>query len=488
MMKGGPAARMLLALLAGAAMPLAFSPYDHGWLAAPLLACWLWLARAGRPLRVGFAFGFGWFGIGAWWLAPTFHHYGHLPWPLAALCVALVGLALAWLPALWSWVALRVGGRSAGLLLAFPAAAVCEEWLRGHVFTGLPWTALGNTMLDAPGVGWGAWFGAYGLAALPALVAAGLALTFERRHRRAGLAAAALGAGLMLAGPSIPEPQGPARTASLVQPDIPQDVKWDAAFLNETMRRLAALSDGARGEVVIWPEAAAPFFIDDAPGWRDWLTANVRRWRRPLLFGGLRRLPDGGGENGLFAWTAAGRAGFAGKRHLVPFGEYVPSWLPFLHTLVPEIAQFRPADSAAPLQAAGERFGALICYESIFPEEARARVLAGARVLVNVTNDAWYGRSPAAWQHFQAARMRAVETGRYVLRAANTGVTALIAPDGRVLASLPWWTQGRLEVTYFPSDARTRYVQWGDAPLLAAPLALLALALARRGRRNEEVR
>ncbi|MDX8402500.1 MAG: nitrilase-related carbon-nitrogen hydrolase, partial [Mariprofundaceae bacterium] len=123
---------------------------------------------------------------------------------------------------------------------------------------------------------------------------------------------------------------------------------------------------------------------------------------------------------------------------------------------------------------------------SIFPEEARMRVLAGAQVLVNVTNDAWYGRSPAAWQHFQAARMRAVETGRWVLRAANTGVTAAIAPDGRVTAMLPWWTQGRLEAKYFPMDARTLYVRWGDAPLLAAPLALVGLmAWRRRARRRD---
>ncbi|MDX8401176.1 MAG: apolipoprotein N-acyltransferase, partial [Mariprofundaceae bacterium] len=362
-----PAARTALALSAGALMPFAFSPYDHGWLAVPLLALWLALIRGGSPLRTGLAFGFGWFGIGAWWLAPTFHTYGHLPWWLAGIFVALVGLALAWLPALWGWLALRAGGTGRGLLLAFPAAAVCEEWLRGHAFTGLPWTALGNVLLDVPGVGWGAWFGVYGLAALPALAAAGLALAFAREGRIAGLVAIALATGLAAFAPPPPTPGSDARTASIVQPNIPQDVKWDTAFLNETMRRLDRLSGGAHGGVVVWPEAAVPFFIEEARGWHAWLEDRVRRWNRPLLFGGLRRFPDGTAQNGLFAWRPDGRAAFAGKRHLVPFGEYVPAWLPFLHTLVPEIADFRPARDASPMVADDVRFGALVCYESIFP-------------------------------------------------------------------------------------------------------------------------
>jgi len=137
-----------------------------------------------------------------------------------------------------------------------------------------------------------------------------------------------------------------------------------------------------------------------------------------------------------------------------------------LHTLVPEIANFKPAIDGGVVQVRGISYGSLICYESLFPEEARHRVRNGAQVLVNITNDAWYGTTPAAWQHFQAARMRAVETGRYVLRAANTGITAIIQPDGTVADTVPWWTQTVLLGSYQLSDQQTPYVRWGDWPLL----------------------
>lgn len=474
----------------GAMMPFAFSPYDQPWLAPLLLAGFLGLLM--RGYAVGYAFGLGWFGLGAWWLAPTLHTFGHLSWLVAILCVALVGCVMAALPALLGWLCWRTAGRTAWVLAAFPAATVCEEWLRGHLFTGLPWTALGNVLLDTPAIGWASWFGVYGVAALPALAAAVVALLGMRQWRPA-LAGGVLAALLFWIAPHVGvEPQGSAHRAALVQGNIPQDQKWDAAFVDETMQRYADLSasaaDGDSGlELIIWPEAAVPFFLERAPGWNGWLNAQIERWHTPLLFGGLKLTGERTAQNGLLAddplaATTEPRP-FAGKHHLVPFGEYVPSWIPFLHALVPEIADFKPAADSGVLLLRGHHYGALICYESLFPEEARRRVLNGADVLVNVTNDAWYGTTPAAWQHFQAARMRAVESGRYVLRAANTGVTAVITPAGSVQASLPWWQQGSLVASYYMSDVQTPYVRWGDWPLLAA-LLMLAMAWQAGRKRN----
>ncbi|WP_238701280.1 apolipoprotein N-acyltransferase [Mariprofundus erugo] len=477
----------IIAFGLGAMMPFAFSPYDQPWLAPLLLAGLLGLLMRGHA--AGYAFGLGWFGLGAWWLAPTLHTFGHLPWLVAALCVTLVGCVMAALPALLGWLCWRTAGRSSRVLLAFPAATVCEEWLRGHLFTGLPWTALGNVLLDTPAIGWASWFGVYGAAALPALAAAALTLLSMRRWRPA-IAGGALALLLFwLAPPTAAIPDGPLYRAALVQGNIPQDQKWDAAFVDETMQRYADLSaTAARGNVdlIIWPEAAVPFFLERAPGWNGWLNTQVDSWHTPLLFGGLKLTGKRTAQNGLLADDPLDVSGaerpFAGKHHLVPFGEYVPSWIPFLHALVPEIADFKAAEDSGVLLLRGHRYGALICYESLFPEEARARVLHGADVLVNVTNDAWYGTTPAAWQHFQAARMRAVETGRYVLRAANTGVTAVIAPDGSVQASLPWWQQGSLIASYQLSNLQTPYMRWGDWPL---PGALLMLAIAlQAGRRR----
>ncbi|MFQ5344548.1 MAG: apolipoprotein N-acyltransferase, partial [Mariprofundus sp.] len=269
--------RAVFALMLGALMPFTFSPFDLTWLAVPALAGWLWLVRQGSPLLTGFAFGFGWFGFGAWWLAPTLHTFGHLPWIAAAFCVLLVGAVMALLPAAWAWVTWRIAGKSDWIILVFPAAAVGEEWLRGHIFTGLPWTALGNLLLDTPMIGWGAWFGVYGLALIPALAAASLVLLLSSPLARSWLIGG-FGIGvlvlLFLLVPEMGQGQGKLLRAALVQANIPQDHKWDASFVGETMRRYGALSAGAAAgaDLVVWPEAAMPFFLERAPGWRAWLS------------------------------------------------------------------------------------------------------------------------------------------------------------------------------------------------------------------------
>jgi len=466
----------LLALMLGALMPFAFSPFDYTWLAIPALTGWLWLIRRGFPILTGFAFGLGWFACGAWWVAPTLHTFGHLPWIMAALCVLILGSVLALFPALWAWMTWRLSGKGYGVLLVFPAAAVIEEWLRGNLFTGLPWTALGNLLLDTPAIGWAAWVGVYGLAILPALLAASLILLISNQSKRAGLIGLLLTLLLFNLAPAPYKADGEQHRVALVQGNIPQDQKWDAAFLNTTMQRYAALSDQVADDVdlIIWPEAAIPFFLERAPDWGRWMHDNIQRWHTPLLYGGLKLIGNGTAQNGLFAHDPARPTlGFAGKHHLVPFGEYVPSWIPFLHTLIPEIANFKSATDAGVVQANGITYGSLICYESLFPEQARGRVLGGAEVLVNVTNDAWYGDTPAAWQHFQAARMRAVETGRYVLRAANTGVTAIIQPDGVIADQIDWWIPATLQGSFVSSHVITPYVRWGDWPLLGMLLLLV---------------
>ncbi|WP_370465522.1 apolipoprotein N-acyltransferase [Mariprofundus sp. NF] len=477
--------QMLLALALGGLMPFAFSPFDYAWLAIPALAGFLWLLCQGSPFRIGFAFGFGWFGFGAWWLAPTLHTFGHLPWIAAGFCVLLVGCVMALLPAMWAWLAAKDGGRTHWILVSFPTVAVAEEWLRGHIFTGLPWTALGTLMLDTPAIGWASWFGVYGLAFIPALLAASLLLLVTHEEKRWGAGGLVVVTLLVLAAPQPLDATGEeVYHAALIQGNIPQDQKWDAAFLNETMFRYAKLSEQAaeKSDVIIWPEAAIPFFLERAPEWDSWLSGKITTWQVPLLFGGLKLTGENTANNGLFAEEPVGNhRTFAGKQHLVPFGEYVPSWVPYLSALVPAIANFRPAEDSGTVQLRGIRYGSLICYESLFPEQTRLRVQNGAQVLVNVTNDAWYGTTPAAWQHFQAARMRAVESGRYLLRAANTGVTAIIGPDGKVRNSAPWWTKTALVGEFRLSEAITPYVRWGDAPLLGLLILLVIPLLFRKG-------
>ncbi len=470
--------QLATACLLGAAMPYAFSPYDHKWLAVPVLAAWLLLFTRGHAFATGWVFGLGWFGLGAWWLAPTFHTFGPLAWPWAVLAVACIGAALGLYPALLAWSSHRLAGGSPLIVLIFPILLVGEEWLRGHLFTGLPWTPLGSLLLDTRAIGWAALGGVYGAALLPAVAAVALACLLRPGKRHWGLAAAAVAGLCWLAAPAPYAANGATHRVALVQADIPQRLKWDRRFLNETMFRYVRLTAQAasRSDLIIWPEAAIPMFLERAPEWRQWLFAHMRQWHTAVLFGGLK-LDDHDGRgayNGLYLFEASAPGlQFAGKRHLVPFGEYVPAWIPWVHSLVPNIANFRPATDSGVLRGVNGRYGSLVCYEAIFPEEGRHRARR-ATVLVNVTNDAWYGHTPATWQHLQAARMRAVETARYLLRAANTGVSAIIGPDGGIRRTIPWFSQGVVLGTYRESSVKTPYLRWGDTPLLLLLPVLLA--------------
>jgi len=481
-----PSLRLLIALLAGAAMPFAFSPY-HWWpLAVLALAVWIALlapakaVQAAVPFRLSFAFGLGWFAIGSWWLAATFHHYGNLPWLGAIAFQLLIGAVLALFPALLGWSAARLSNNKPLLLmLLFAPLTLLEEWIRGHIFTGLPWIELGNLMLATPWIGWGSVVGGLGLSLLPPLLAAALWGMTHPLLRRSAIAILLVCAALAATAPTIIIPQQPQLRVALIQPNIAQDQKWDRNFLITTMHRLRDLSASSapQADLIVWPEAATPFFLSKSPGWQRWLTDRVSTWRTPLLFGGLKQRDDGSAANG--AWLLSSPSSpitFVGKHHLVPFGEYVPAWIPWLHKLVPEIGDFRPSDDSGMLTLSNSiKIGVLICYESIFADEMRTRIDHGANMLAVLTNDAWYDRSPAAWQHLQAAQMRAVESNRFVLRAANTGITAMIAPDGTIRDALSWWQQGALITTAVPINTITPYCRYGDWPMLLLVFASIAL-------------
>jgi len=470
-------------MLLGACMPYAFSPFDFKFLAIFCLAVWIHLFLRGRAFATGFAFGLGWFGLGGWWLIQTFHHYGGVPYPLAALALLILGAVLALFPAIWAWLCWRLLDNEAMLLIWFPALAVFVEWARGGLFTGLPWTTLGNLVLDTPAVGWAAYAGVYGAAFLPAILSASVLLLIRRNSLRWGIIGLGLSAMLIWLAPPPFQPKGEVRTAALIQGNIPQDVKWNAGFLNETMQRYVRESERAarQVDVIIWPEAAVPFFPSRVPTWDGWLRKKMQSWSVPVLYGGIRKIAGAHtAQNGMYLSVPdSNRRGFAGKQHLVPFGEYIPSWIPFLHKMIPVIADFHPAADSGVLESGSAHYGSLVCYEAIFPEQARARVRAGANVLVNITNDAWYGHTPAAWQHLQSARMRAVESGRYLLRAANTGITAVIAPDGSITHSAPWFIETTVFGAFRTSNKITPYERWGNMVLLLLLFPSLTLVMLR---------
>ncbi len=476
---------ILLGLVFGACMPFAFAPYHLIWLAILSLTGLVWLIQSKYPFMTGYSFGFGWFGFGAWWLAPTVHDYGGLAWGIAILVPILMGLVMGLFPALWAWICIKLAhfsGNHAWLLLLLPSTAILMEWLRGHVLTGLPWTSIGNLVLDTPASAWLSVWGVYGMAFLPILLATSLAFLWKKEQRQYAIIAMIACISFIFTAPSIPQPETPESHVALIQPNIPQNQRWDRAFLQQSMQRLVDLSaqQAPHVNLIIWPEAAIPFYLERSPHWNRWLQRHAIDWHTSLLFGALKRFKNtGASQNGLYlldthAYHQTGeiQKQFVGKHHLVPFGEYIPSWLPWLRKIGPDIADFQAAQDTGILKDGTTQFGSLICYESLFPEQARARVQAGANVLVVVTNDAWYAHSPAAWQHFQASRARAIENGRYVLRAANTGISAIIAPDGSITHTAPWWTKTTITGTYRTSDIITPYQRWGDMPALFMSILL----------------
>ncbi len=488
--------RPLLALAAGVAAVGGFAPF--GLFPLPVLALALWFVllqgrRPGQAFRLGYLFGLGLFGGGVHWVYISIHTYGHSPLPLALLAMAALVAYLALFPAGVAWAAVRWPARDAlqQYLLRLPALWLLSEWLRGWLFTGFPWLSLGYSQIDGPLAGFAPLVGSYGLGGLVAASASALALLWLERSRQAGLALAVIAAlwlaGGLLRGLGWTEPQGLALRVSLVQGNIPQELKWQPEQQAATLEHYLELSrkewDGSdwHADLVVWPETAVPAFYHQMEG--DFLArlrAEVLANDTDLLTGiPVLDRTHWRYYNAVINLRPPTR--FYYKRHLVPFGEYLPlrGLLGDLLAVMPlPVADFSPGDDGQPLlRAAGHPVGVSICFEVIFGEEM-IQALPEAAFLVNVSNDAWFGDSLAPHQHLEMARMRALETGRWLLRATNTGISALIAPDGRVVERSPQFQTAVVRGEIEPRGGATPYVLAGNAPVLI--LAAIAIAVSSR--------
>jgi apolipoprotein N-acyltransferase len=483
-----------LASVAGAASVLAFSPFDL-WpvgLAAHAFLIHLWL-RAGSPraaLVIGYAFGLGLFATGVSWVYVSLHRFGAMPAPLAALATLLFCAWLAVFPAAVGWLQARLhAAEAARAALAIPALWTLAEWLRGWHFTGFPWLGAGYAAIDTPLAGFAPLVGSLGVT-LAALACAGLAWCVALGRAR-WIAAVALvvvvAAGHALRRIEWSQPAGEPFRAALLQGNVPQDLKFDPARYARTLETYARLAEAGPARLIVLPETALPRFLDAVdPAYIARLEAAARKNGGDLLLGVPTRAGSAEYYNSVVSLGASPRQAYH-KVHLVPFGEFVPPGLGWItRTLSVPMSDFsRGAAAQRPLQVAGERVAINICYEDAYGDEI-ARQLPEATLLVNVSNVSWFGDSLAPAQHLQIARMRAVESARMHLTATNTGITAAIGRDGEVLARLPQFTEGRLEVTARGYRGATPYMRSGDwlalgiaAALLAAAAALSALA--RRG-------
>jgi apolipoprotein N-acyltransferase len=488
-----PLVQYLLSIAAGAVLPLAFAPYEQLWLAPVSYAVLLYLWSAAPPKRamgLAFAFGCASFGIGTYWTYIAVRIIGQAP---AFVGVALtVGLTvvLAGFVALAGFLAARMFRTRGAVawLVTFPALFVLAEWLRGWLFTGFGWLAAGYSQTDSWLMGYAPVAGVYAIS-WAVLVTAGAILTLWRGTNRERAAAAAVVAavwlgGLALRGQEFSERRDRPVEVALAQGAIAQSNKYEPEQLLPTLQLYAELtrqSDGA--DLVVWPEAAIPTLIEYVDDYVDGMQQLAERQGSTLLLGALR-LPPGQEsvetfQNILVALTDERQIYI--KRHLVPFGEYFPvpdfvrTWMRMM--TLPTGDAIPGADDQPPLDVAGERVGVMICYEDVFGAE-QLHYLPEATLLVNVSNDAWFGDSFAAHQHLQIARVRSAEAGRYMLRATNTGVTAVIDNRGGVVQTLPQFHAGLLKETVYGYTGATPYARVGNYLVVLAALAALLAAAA----------
>jgi len=496
--------RITMALAAGFALHLAYPRpgWDLlGWVSlTPVLALAATAASPKRALVEGWVAGCALFVPLLRWLTHTMTTFSTLSRPLAILVLLALSayLALYWgaVAAAIAWVRPRLG--NATLWLA-PPFWVAAELARTYVLSGFPWGLMGYVpyrRLELIQVA--AWTGVYGVSFLIVAVNTALAWSALERTRVAALASAAVcvlgvGGALMVGRMHLERGPDPTLPVTIVQGNIDQAIKWDTAFREETLRIYGDLTrQGAPGSsLVVWPEAAVPAYVRYEPSVFGWLIDLASDVRAPLLVGA----PDARVEgrvtrylNSAFLFRGGGLQARYDKIHLVPFGEYVPlkAVLFFVQAIAAEIGDFTPGRQRVIFPLEGAPFGTVICYEVIFPNLFRQFVAEGASFMANITNDAWFGDSGGPLQHLAMVPLRAVENGVAVVRAANTGVSGLVAPSGAIGPELPLTRRGVLRAQVPLRAGGTFYTRFGDvfAYACAAVTATALLAALAGGRRT----
>ncbi|MEB4591756.1 apolipoprotein N-acyltransferase [Candidatus Thiothrix sp. Deng01] len=499
----------LLAALAGAVMALAFAPFElrpFAWL-SPAVLFWLNLKSMplGRRLRLSWAFGVGMFAGGAHWIYVSIHFFGGANAFIAAFMVAVFVMLMALFMLVFGWLASYCGRlpTAVRLLAAFPAIWVLTEWFRGWFLTGFPWLQLGITQVDNWLANYAPVTGVLGISWLVALGSGALVLivlgTLRERAIAAALVVATVAVGFGLGQIRWTQPTGEPLYVSMLQGNVDQLTKWEPQFRNENIQAYLNLMDPdrypdvERSHLVIWPETAlADFFprsLDVLEPLQDW----AREAKADLLVGGfyLNRDTEAvynavmaiGGDRDVGKSIETSENVYA-KKHLVPFSEYIPllKYLRFLESIIRlPYDNVTAWEGRGNLVLAGQPMRLSVCYEDVYGEEL-IQGLPEATMLVNVSNDGWFTGSIEPAQHAEIARMRALETGRFLLRATNNGVSAIINEKGKVLKTGPQYEATVISGYAVPLSGTTPYVRTGNWLIIPLMLILLGvpLLLARR--------
>lgn len=494
--------RLLTAFALGMATVSGFAPFYFYPVPVVTLAmlCLLWRGSK-TPFQAGltgFAFGMGLFGAGVTWLYVSLHDFGHMTMPLAVVALVVLCAYLSLFPALAGWLGSL---RRLSSTWAWPGVVAAlwalMEWVRGTLFTGFPWLTVGYSQApDSPLAGFAPVIGVYGLSLLLMLSAAWLACWLEnRQHRRVWLWLGSIWfTGLGLQQIHWTQPEGEPVTVSLLQGNVPQNMKWEPEHLAATMQTYARLVRESTSRLIVTPEISFPLFVEQAPqDFLELLAEHARARQGDVLIGMVERdLANDSYYNTMFSLGSSPGQSYR-KYHLVPFGEYIPlkpvfGWIiDVLHIPLSDFS--RGGLDQQPMALAGQRVAINICYEDVFGEEIILQ-LPQASLLVNVSNDAWFGRSIGPRQHLQISQMRALETGRYMLRATNTGVTAIIDERGRVLQQLEMFTTAGLHGSVQGFGGATPYVRFGNNLVFAliGGLLLMGGLAAFSGKRKNSVK
>lgn len=511
----------LIALLTGAVSVLAFAPFGYWLILAPCIALVISVVyhnhTSAQASFTGYFFGLGYFGAGVYWVYYSLHLFGDAIAPLAAIGTFLFVALLAIFPAFFANIAHRLKGntdvadngaagaeiavaeiavaecrrwsRTLWFLFAAPAAWVFIEWVRSWMFTGFPWLSLGYATLDSPIAGYAPVGGVFLNSLMVALCAGGIGLLgtmlFTRSLRTApcvlavGLMVIILAAGALLGKVQWTTVAGEPVKVRMVQGNIQQELKFVPNLLQDSLDTYASLSAGSDGktpDLIIWPESAIPAFFSDVQGWIDAFVAEANEQGTTVISGGFLANDDfteyynaikvlGGNEQQVYT-----------KRHLVPFGEFMPfrSLLSLLarYIMIPMSDLSAGRGPVAPIEVNGIHYGMSICYEDAFGEEMKVQ-LPLANILINVSNDAWFGDSTAPHQHQEIAAMRALEFQRPMLRVTNTGISSMISGSGKVMVRGPQNEEVAMDVEVVPRAGSTPFVIVGN--WLAVSLALLIM-------------
>lgn len=498
----GLALPMILAAALGAVTVLSFAPINFSFVPFLTLAglTLLWQRAQNRlhATLIGLAFGLGLFCAGMHWIYVSLHDFGGMPSALAVFCTFLLSLILAIFPALVGFFQAVVGARGMlQALLVIPAWWAIFEWLRGWVLTGLPWLSLGYAQVaDGPLAGYAPLLGVFGVSLVTAIIGGALAMIIyavSNRDRQAIVAGAALIAIILTTNVFLrriewTQPAGAPISVSLLQGNITQDIKWKAETIESTLTTYRDMTLASKSRLTILPETAFPIFLEQLPEeYLAELNEHAKKLNGDLLIG----VPETTGprtyHNSVISLGVSPPQTYR-KTHLVPFSEFIPlKWL--IGWVYDDLLNMPLADFTAgaidqkPFAVAGQKIAMTNCYEDLFGEEI-IRKLPEATMLANVSNDAWFGRSWGPQQHAQIAQMRALETGRYMVRATNTGVTAIIDHKGRIVSRAPEFTKIALTGSAQGFAGTTPYARFGNYPVILLSIAMLLVAIALRNRRS----